>query len=328
MSGAVSARMADGRLHLQHGPIDLIIGVDGSGSCVRAAEAAMESRFATVLDELVQELAELRRDVHDCLVVSGAVAKRMHRSVKAAAGTSFLTPMAAVAGAVADEIADAGWNAAELRRLHVNNGGDIAIRQVPSETVVVGVIDNVATGNLAGRMHISGQSGIGGAATGGCGGRSFSLGIADAVTVLASDTALADAVATVVANAVNLPHHRSIERRPASSLRSDSDLEDRLVTYHVGSLSDADIDSALSAGGRCAEDALARNQAAAVLLMLRGRRVIVGDSPAFAPARASRRALDNAADRSVGGVVDVVKEAPDGSYVRSALTQRPDVDRC
>ena len=288
MTGAVSGRVAGGRLHLQHGPIDLIIGADGEPADVRAAEAAMESRFATVLDELVAELGELRRDVHDHPVVTGAIATRMLRSVTAAAGRGFLTPMAAVAGAVADEIADAGWHAAELTRLHVNNGGDIALRQRPSETVVVGVVDDVATGALAGRMHIGGRSGIGGVATSGCGGRSFSLGIADAVTVLAGNAALADAVATVVANAVDLPDHPAIERRPASSLRDDSDLGERLVTYRVGRLGDLDVEAALAAGQRCADDAVARRDAIAVFLSLRGRRRVAGAAPELAPAATGR----------------------------------------
>jgi ApbE superfamily uncharacterized protein (UPF0280 family) len=58
----------------------------------------------------------------------------------------------------------------------------------------------------------------------GKGGRSFSFGIADAVTVLAGSAAAADAAATVIANAVDLPGHGAITRRPASAIDPDSDL--------------------------------------------------------------------------------------------------------
>jgi len=108
------------------------------------------------------------------------------------------------------------------------------------------------------------------------------------VTVLAGNAALADAVATVVANAVDLPDHPAIERRPASSLRDDSDLGERLVTYRVDRLGDLDVEAALAAGQRCADDAVARHDAIAVFLSLRGRRRVAGAAPELAPAATGR----------------------------------------
>jgi uncharacterized protein len=61
-----------------------------------------------------------------------------------------------------------------------------------------------------------------GIATSGWRGRSFSRGIADSVTVLAKTAAMADAAATVIANAVNVVHP-GIVRRPACDIRDDSD---------------------------------------------------------------------------------------------------------
>ena len=84
-----------------------------------------------------------------------------------------------------------------------------------------------------------------GAATKGAGGRSFSLGIADAVTVLAAIAAAADAAATIIANAVDLPGHPAIRRVPASEIDPDSDLGDRLVTVTVGRLFESEIRAAL-----------------------------------------------------------------------------------
>ena len=51
----------------------------------------------------------------------------MHAAVAPFAEESFITPMAAVAGAVADEILQAMRRAAPLARAYVNNGGDIAL---------------------------------------------------------------------------------------------------------------------------------------------------------------------------------------------------------
>ena len=75
-----------------------------------------------------------------------------------------------------------------------------------------------------------------GIATSGRHGRSFSLGIADAVTVLARTASQADAAATIIANAVDLPGHPAIVRCPANELQPDSDLGARLVTRDVGAL--------------------------------------------------------------------------------------------
>ena len=92
-----------------------------------------------------------------------------------------------------------------------------------------------------------------GVATSGRHGRSFTLGIADAVTVLAADAATADAAATLLANAVDLPGHPAIDRTPAVELAPDSDLGDRLVTVGVGHLADEEIEAALAAGHAAAE---------------------------------------------------------------------------
>jgi ApbE superfamily uncharacterized protein (UPF0280 family) len=120
-----------------------------------------------------------------------------------------------------------------------------------------------------------------GLATSGRGGRSFSLGIADAVTVLARDGASADAAATMIANRVDLDHP-AIERRPASSLRDDSDLGDIPVTVAVGPLSPAEIETALAAGAAEAERLRREGLIVAVALFLRGRYRVVGDLPLLA----------------------------------------------
>src|SRR5262249_54734112 len=101
MSARYQARMiAGGRLHLQDGPIDLIIGADGASSDVAGAYRAATARFATLLDELCEELALLRAPAEPrVLRLGGAVARRMERAVSPFAAEVFITPMAAVAGA-------------------------------------------------------------------------------------------------------------------------------------------------------------------------------------------------------------------------------------
>jgi uncharacterized protein len=115
-----------------------------------------------------------------------------------------------------------------------------------------------------------------GIATSGWRGRSFSLGIADAVTVLADRAAMADAAATVIANAVDLPGHPGIVRVPARELAPDSDLGELLVTQGVGKLSASEIDAALDAGMAVAESLLSEGLIHSAALHLHGESRIVG----------------------------------------------------
>jgi hypothetical protein len=277
MSGAASALLADGRrLHLQHGPIDLIIEAFGTPGEIRQAYQQAIRRFDTVLDELVAELEILRHATTTS--VRGKVAKRMLAATDVHAGT-FVTPMAAVAGAVADEIIAALVAGRSIERAYVNNGGDIALHLAAGESFDVGMALEDRPAHLAGRLQISADDAIRGIATSGHGGRSLSLGIADSVTVLARCAAAADAAATLIANAVDLPDHPAISRQPAHALDLDSDLGTRLVTTGVGALSAQDIAAALTRGQRCALEMKNRGLIAAASLSLQGEVLIVGDNP-------------------------------------------------
>jgi len=247
--------LADGRrLHLHDGPIDLIVEAFGEPREVEAAYRAAGARFVTVLDELCRELSFLRRPC--CAEQSwpqGAVARRMVAAVTPYATRYFITPMAAVAGAVAEEILAAMVEAAELSRAYVNDGGDIALHLSPGEKFVVGMVKRPDRPSLLGTTTVHSSDTVRGIATSGWRGRSFSLGIADAVTVLADRAAAADAAATIIANAVELPGHLAIIRIPACELAPDSDLGDQLVTQAVGELTLEEVNRALQAGARTAE---------------------------------------------------------------------------
>jgi hypothetical protein len=84
-------------------------------------------------------------------------------------------------------------------------------------------------------------------ATSGWRGRSFSLGIADSVTVLAATAAEADAAASLIGNAVNVDAP-GIVRVPAMHLKDDSDLGDIPVTLDVPELTPWQVAEALKAG--------------------------------------------------------------------------------
>src|SRR5712692_4052795 len=270
--------LPDGRrLHMHDGPIDLIVEAFGAVCEIRAAYNAAAVRFPSVLDELCSELYRLRQPSRpDAPFPEGVIAKRMAAAVAPYAGRTFITAMAAVAGAVAEEILEMMTSAADLSRAYVNDGGDIALHLAPGEHFVVGMVDRPDRPSLFGTATVDSAQSVRGIATSGCRGRSFSLGIADAVTVLADRAALADAAATIIANAVDLPGHPSIVRVPARSLDPDSDLGDRLVTQGVGALSDFEIAAALSPGDALARFLIAKGLIHAAALHLRGETSIVG----------------------------------------------------
>lgn len=193
----------------------------------------------------------------------------------------FITPMAAVAGAVAEEVLEAMVSEADLSRAYVNDGGDIALHLSSSEKFVLGMVERPDCVSLFGTTTIHAASPVRGVATSGWRGRSFSLGIADVVTVLADRAAAADAAATIIANAVDLPGHPAIMRIPACELAPDSDLGSRLVTQEVGRLTAEDKEHALVSGTQTAELLRRMGLIHAAALSLQGESRVVGVSSAM-----------------------------------------------
>ena len=310
------------RLHMHDGPIDLIVEAFGRPMDIKAAYRAAAQRFPTVLDELCEELKFLRQPTRpDGPLPQGPIARRMVAAVTPYAATTFITPMAAVAGAVAEEILGIMTHAAELSRAYVNDGGDIALHLGPGERFVVGMMEyprpeaialprelarytfpnspvflcaprgssSLSTSNgtprseyelqrntLFGTTTLDFTHPVRGIATSGWRGRSFSLGIADAVTVLADTAAQADAAATVIANAVDLPGHPAVVRIAANELQPDTDLADRPVTQGVGELRLDEIHAALSAGAQVADQLRRQGLIRAAALNLQSETRLVG----------------------------------------------------
>ncbi len=254
--GAQIALLPDGRrLHMQYGPIDLIAEADGEKEEVAAAYRQAADRFPLILPELVGELPRLRQTVGETAEAGsfhGNTARRMAEAVRMHRGL-FVTPMAGVAGAVADEMLAAMTEGRRLQRAYVNNGGDIAIFLGEGAEFTVGLVGRPDKPEPAGHFKVTLGMPVCGIATSGWRGRSFSLGIADAVTVLARDAAAADVAATLIANRVNA-NHPAIERRPAHELEPDSDLGMMPVTVSVGPLDEVTRQKALDSGFAVAEE--------------------------------------------------------------------------
>jgi uncharacterized protein len=285
------ALLNGGRLHLQHGPIDLII--EAFADDYHEIEMAYEQasmRFSGLLASLVTELLRLRMALSKKFpIFIDPVAQRMAVAVWPYR-EQFITPMAAVAGAVADEILQALVAGRDLRRAYVNNGGDVALHLAPSEKFEIGIA-SIEDATLNGQFVVRSEDNVRGVATSGWRGRSFSLGIADSVTVLAANAAQADAAATMIANAVNV-EHPGIERVPACDIVAESDLGKTLVTRGVPLLERESIRCALDAGALVAEEYLGRNLIAQVAIRLQGQTLILS-TPSFPRKRESSVVLKN-----------------------------------
>ena len=297
---AQRAPLPNSRWHFQHGPIDIVIGADGEPPAVAAAHQAAWKRFETLLGELVHELPLLRSPVAGPCPLQGTVARRMWHACRAVRA-GFITPMAAVAGSVADELIGC-YRREGITRAWVNNGGDIALHLVAGQSWRVGLYADLARFDASaardalgigcaeglavdGAFTVTAAMPVRGVATSGWRGRSFSLGIADSVTVLARTAAEADAAATVVANAVNIDDPR-IQRRPACELKDDCDLGAIPVTTHVPTLGPELVRRALAAGARSARELQMRGLVGSAVLVCQGQVLAVD--------RTVDRTVDNA----------------------------------
>jgi ApbE superfamily uncharacterized protein (UPF0280 family) len=274
---ALNALLPDGRLHLQDGPIDLVIGLEGTRAAIGAARARCCAAFEGLLAGLVAELPVLRAPVGLAPpALAGPVARRMAEAVWPFR-RDFITPMAAVAGAVAQQVVEAVAGLPGLTAVHANNGGDIALWLAPGESLRIGLVRSLERAIPEGLVRIGAADPVRGVATSGWPGRSFSRGIADAVTVLAASAAGADAAATIIANAVDADHP-AIRRAPAESLDPDSDLGALAVTTHVGALPAAVAEAALDAGEARAEALVSAGLIVGALLVVGERVRVVGQA--------------------------------------------------
>ncbi|MEJ2219670.1 MAG: hypothetical protein P8X80_02545 [Desulfobacterales bacterium] len=163
-----------------------------------------------------------------------ALALRMIESVRAI-GDMDLTPMAAVAGTIADAVADWIFNRGPTKVL-VDNGGDIAVRLAAGESATVGIRPRVECFDISHIARLDDRRSSWGVTTSGLGGRSFTRGIASAVTVIAENASIADAAATAIANAC-VVEDPGIVQLPAEQVDPRTDLKGVNVTTEVGALS-------------------------------------------------------------------------------------------
>jgi len=236
--------LAPGKVYFHHGPASIVVIADKNGEPLTDLCCQAYAVIDSCLSELAQALPLLRfypsGDLSD---MPEGLPRRMMQAVLDI-GEPTLTPMATVAGAISDTVAD--WIFAQgADRVIVNNGGDIAIRLAHGKSVKMGIVSSIAHGSIDRSVMIRAEDGIGGVATSGFGGRSMTRGVAQAVSAFASNCTLADALATHLANCsyVNAPQ---VETAKAGSVDSTSDIKDLDIVIKIGMLDRKDVKQAIS----------------------------------------------------------------------------------
>jgi len=255
-----------GFVKLDYGPMQMTIFASLHGQPQTEAVKTAALFAMTILDELAtcrqtagqQQSAIIDSDDYP------EILKNMIEAVKCS-GDTTLTPMAAVAGSIADMVADY-LSIAGATKVIVNNGGDIALRLAQHETAAVGVAPIIGGGQTH-IIHVKAEDGIGGIATSGLGGRSFTKGIATAAIVAAHRAAIADACATSIANATYTPHS-SIKVGLAGNIDPDSDITNHVVVYEAYDVPAEIAEQALYNGYQQAQDFYQRKLIAGVALFI------------------------------------------------------------
>jgi ApbE superfamily uncharacterized protein (UPF0280 family) len=258
-----------GSVLVECGPMRLVIDA-------RVGKVAQPQQAARAADEAVSFLEGvaaarpfLGRDYREQVArITDPLALKMIASVQAVADAD-LTPMAAVAGTIADAVADFLFQRG-MTRVLVDNGGDIAIRSCDGEPVTVGIRPQVDRRSLSHAVVLEPERTAWGVATSGTGGRSLTRGVLEAAVVIAADAATADAAATAVANASHILDGAVI-RRPAEAIDPHTDIAGLEVTAGVGALTEEGRRMALDQALGRAEELIGARIILGALVACQGR---------------------------------------------------------
>jgi len=238
--------LRDGSILVQCGPMRMFIEAQVGMVKQPDLSRAAGKEAISFLERIAAGLAALKVPaVETDLSGADPLVETMWRAALAM-DSEDLTPMAAVAGTIADATADY-LERRGMTRVVVNNGGDIAFRLKGDGLLSIGIREKIEETHVGAKVTVEAGMNLGGAATSGLGGRSLTRGVADAATVLAKTAALADAAATTIANATYV-ESPEVERVPANKLDTGSDLGGLMVTARVGRLRNEEIERALDLG--------------------------------------------------------------------------------
>jgi hypothetical protein len=230
----------------------------------RAAEESFKylEQVAHLRDLLGRRCTEIPENLEDSLAV------KMIKSVLTV-GDKGLTPMAAVAGTIADAVADFLFNRG-MTKVVVDNGGDVAVRLQEGASVTVGIRPEIGKQGISNVIVLDSRSPSWGVTTSGLGGRSLTSGIASASTVIAETASMADAASTAIANASFVKDEQVIQR-PAEEIDPETDIAGLPVTVKVGPLSEETKAMAVSKAMERAEQLIEKDIILGAYIAVQGK---------------------------------------------------------
>lgn len=268
MTADVMQNLKPGQVFVDFGPVSMVITASRNGEGDTQLCRAAFPVIAACLEDLRPSLEMLRRyppqvELEQLTGAGETMARAVLRT-----GDPWLTPMAAVAGTVADAVADFLF-AQGAEKVTANNGGDIALRLAPGQSLGLGVLYDLERGGVDRVVHLTAEKGVGGVATSGLGGRSLTTGIASGVTVFSRRCAQADALATLLADRSYIDSP-AVHTRLAGELDPDSDIADLPVVVSVEPLSREEKERALEQVLREAEEQYRRGNLLACIATVQG----------------------------------------------------------
>lgn len=264
--------LPDGRVFVDYGPTSMVITARRQGVPAVDLAKAVFPLIQDALGEIAKALPALRQYPREGDFSQLEGLPRVMAEAALATGEETLTPMAAVAGTVADAVAD--WLFARGADLvAVNNGGDVALRLGPGQQMRMGILPDLE-GAISQVITLRAEDGIGGVCTSGLGGRSLTRGIANSVTVFSSRCALADACATHIANCSYIDSPR-VHTCLAGELEPESDIAALRVVRQVEALEEREIQQGLEQVHQEALRQLARGNLVSVAADIQGMRLWV-----------------------------------------------------
>jgi ApbE superfamily uncharacterized protein (UPF0280 family) len=256
-------------MYLEVGPASMTVTAKRRGVVLDLDGAVLERRIWALLEDVGDYLPVLKQKARRIRKTDGIVgtARAMVEAAQLVHADS-LTPMAAVAGALADDL-KAYLKGCDAEFISVNNGGDVSIFSAGGRPVRTVIGDAERGRETPYLLNVNGLADFG-IATSGFGGRSFTLGIADVVTVIARTAAVADAAATYIGNMTNV-YSGNVTRMRAGDIDPATDIADEMVTTGIGTLSEREIEGALDNGLRTAENLRARGVVIGAVIVVRGK---------------------------------------------------------
>jgi ApbE superfamily uncharacterized protein (UPF0280 family) len=262
--------LSNGSVLVDYGPMHMFISAFENGKPVVSLAKEGAHLGVKVLEDLARFLPVIKKRSLELEIEETFpdVVQKMIEATKKMVEPD-LTPLAAVAGAASDVVADFIFSKGGTKII-VDNGGDIAIRLREGEVARVGVKTEIDADRPTYLITIDSTMGIGGVATSGLGGRSFTKGIASAATVLSKTASFADAAATVIGNFTTV-EDPNILRTLAEKIYPDTDIPGEWVTIRVGELSQEKIEKALDESLSKAYGIIQKGLINGALIALRGR---------------------------------------------------------